>query len=580
MFYDFAGDPEYYSSHAAILENLASSKKGDNIFIIVVDLREDCTSIKMIVNYWTIFIRNQKFLEKNSFFIIAGSHLDIFKGAERNKKITAFMGICEPLNVSCFVLNCCKPQSRPVIKIKEQIVSITKGSPRYKLSLQASMLLGLLEKDFSHVISCPIQTLLSHIEVTGIGLPRDAQSLFSILCELHDIGLLFMIAISERDEIQLVLNMSQLTNEVHRLLFSPNALQSISSDKNYNPSFNIGIIPQELLFCKDSKSDRESVQVGILPEYITKECLIQLQYCQEVSHEDIKTFLPVPLSDSTNQSYLFFPALCTASKKETTLWNDPPVVKYSQGWLAQCTKPDDYFPPRFLHVLLLRLVLKFTLSASTLSQTSAASLDHSCFQRRCCRMWTNGVFWSMEEGVKCLVELKNHNKSVVVLIKSNNFTPDNFIKYFNEIVICVKDAKAEFCHLIEPEYYLLDSTNECDHFNPDNMYRMSDVDRFLSNPSGMEVIHSVSERKEMRVSRLHFLTTTHDFARYVSSLPPSMHPHLEDQLDSDNDVDRDLREIAYYMLNWDLKLSTHLELTAIDISDIKDEHIMKPELQR
>ena len=33
LFYDFAGDAEYYSSHAAILENLASSKKGDNIFL-------------------------------------------------------------------------------------------------------------------------------------------------------------------------------------------------------------------------------------------------------------------------------------------------------------------------------------------------------------------------------------------------------------------------------------------------------------------------------------------------------------------------------------------------------------------
>ena len=41
LFYDFAGDAEYYSSHAAIFESLAASRKGDNIFIVVVDLRED-----------------------------------------------------------------------------------------------------------------------------------------------------------------------------------------------------------------------------------------------------------------------------------------------------------------------------------------------------------------------------------------------------------------------------------------------------------------------------------------------------------------------------------------------------------
>ena len=58
LFYDFAGDPEYYSSHAAILENLASSK-GDNIFIIVVDLREDILTVRNTLQYWLSFIGYQ-----------------------------------------------------------------------------------------------------------------------------------------------------------------------------------------------------------------------------------------------------------------------------------------------------------------------------------------------------------------------------------------------------------------------------------------------------------------------------------------------------------------------------------------
>ena len=59
LFYDFAGDAEYYSSHAAILENIASSRKGDNIFIIVIDLREENT--KSILHYWHSFIHHQQF---------------------------------------------------------------------------------------------------------------------------------------------------------------------------------------------------------------------------------------------------------------------------------------------------------------------------------------------------------------------------------------------------------------------------------------------------------------------------------------------------------------------------------------
>ena len=58
-----------------------------------------------------------------------------------------------------------------------------------------------------------------------------------------------------------------------------------------------------------------------------------------------------------------------------------------------------------------------------------------------------------------------------------------------------------------------------------------------------------------------------------------MRPHLEYQLDRDNDVDTDLREIAHHMLDWELKLSSPLKLTEIDIRDIK-EYFKEPELQR
>ena len=58
-----------------------------------------------------------------------------------------------------------------------------------------------------------------------------------------------------------------------------------------------------------------------------------------------------------------------------------------------------------------------------------------------------------------------------------------------------------------------------------------------------------------------------------------MHLYLEYQLDGDNDVGRDLCEMAYHMLGWDLKLATHLKLTEVDIRDIK-QYFKEPELQR
>ena len=71
------------------------------------------------------------------------------------------------------------------------------------------------------------------------------------------------------------------------------------------------------------------------------------------------------------------------------------------------------------------------------------------------------------------------------------------------------------------------------------------------------------------------------FGAYVSSLPPPARPHLELQLDSGHDgVELDLHQIAEHMLEWEEKLSAHLGLTPVDISDTKDMYPFKPELQR
>ena len=169
-----------------------------------------------------------------------------------------------------------------------------------------------------------------------------------------------------------------------------------------------------------------------------------------------------------------------------------------QIWLAQCTDPKDHFPPRFLYVLLLRLVFRFTLSTprtSGLAPTSSPDL-----QRRC-SMWSTGVYWSMEEGVKFVVELVNHSRSVIVLVKSNNETSDNFSRKFNEITDCVKETMSQFC-CQKSDFFLLNSIDEADYFNGDNMYAMPDVERILACPEGKEVIISISGDREMAISRL------------------------------------------------------------------------------
>ena len=121
LFYDFAGDPEYYSSHAAILENLASSK-GDNIFIIVVNLKDDILAVRNTLYYWLSFIDYQCG-SKN--LIAIGSHSDLLPKETTDKKIQKISAIhSKQGDMDYFTLNCCKPRSKELEDIKSKIVQL------------------------------------------------------------------------------------------------------------------------------------------------------------------------------------------------------------------------------------------------------------------------------------------------------------------------------------------------------------------------------------------------------------------------------------------------------------------------
>ena len=115
-----------------------------------------------------------------------------------------------------------------------------------------------------------------------------------------------------------------------------------------SPLSTLGIIP-------------ESVLTRILPEYITKECLKQLQYCQELKHIEIGSCNSiVPGSDC--EPPLFFPALLQNEKTIITLATPQGQHMCSRGWYIKCTGEFHFFSPRFLYVLL-RLAFNFALQS-------------------------------------------------------------------------------------------------------------------------------------------------------------------------------------------------------------------------
>ena len=502
LYYDFAGDPEYYSSHSAIMSNVIRSKFGTTIFLIVVNLTKDIQSINDELGYWFSFISyNVRQQSKQCNVLLIGSHADLVSDAESSKKrqlINKFECSSEvSVTIDCIALNCRKPKSSK--RVQSALLEKISSASQHSLTNEAAILLGLLEKDFKDVVTCKLQTLLSHIEDTGIHLPNTASSLYPFIEELHTAGLVMIIR-REGDKLEdclLLLNISKLTNEVHKILFSDSSTQE-NTMKSHGAS--MGILPHTYL-------------KKILPEYISTDCLVQLQYCQEFSHAEVKSdHSIVPTEDPSAPGLLYFPALCTDERKINI--PTPDDYTYSIGWFAECQRKFDYFPSRYVHVLLLRLAFSYAHPVAPCATEGESEHVVDVIKSNCrCSMWKNGIHWHMEEGVECIVEFVNNSKGLVVITKSRieEERKCKCTEILFKIIDLAVQAKEEFCHSITLKQYLIpvDPKDTSSFREQDNLFDLRDVDRVLRE--GKPVALSITGKRKVESSciahlKVHLLT--------------------------------------------------------------------------
>ena len=277
LYYDFAGDKEYYSSHSAILEMVSKSSVGTSVYVVVANFMKDDSTLCGELGYWLSFISyHAKNIESQIKLkvVVVLSHYDLLSLADSTKRLENTKQYLHRNSsqlqqwnldiIDVIVSNCRKPRSsRTLDHILQQI---SMDTPPYSLSFESTLLNGVLEKDFKHVVACKFQDLLSHVKDTGICLPTIASALYPIVKQLHDIGLLMIVGRRENhiEDYLLLMNTSSLTNEVHKLLFSQSAMQSLAQAVPLQYA-KMGIFP-------------DSIICVVLPDHITKDCLIQLQY--------------------------------------------------------------------------------------------------------------------------------------------------------------------------------------------------------------------------------------------------------------------------------------------------------------
>ena len=124
---------------------------------------------------------------------------------------------------------------------------------------------------------------------------------------------------------------------------------------------------------KETKETVETVETGDTCKYKTRalrahtprapcNCVI-VQYCQPFDHFEVRFDHIEPANHDSNDSTLFyFPVLRKSERKESIV--TPDDFNYYIGYFIECESKLEYFPPRFLYLLFLRLAYSYALQAA------------------------------------------------------------------------------------------------------------------------------------------------------------------------------------------------------------------------
>ena len=157
IIHDFAGQPEYYSSHTAILESLLQDSGA--VFVVVVNLTQD---LSRQVRFWLSIFENecQKATLSECHLIVIASHANIVKSKEFELKV--LLADAGHSDVLVFPLDCCLRSSNNLhsfVKSLSHLCTSIRNKQSPAISLYCNFLYSILETLEDNV--CTLEELVS-----------------------------------------------------------------------------------------------------------------------------------------------------------------------------------------------------------------------------------------------------------------------------------------------------------------------------------------------------------------------------------------------------------------------------------
>ena len=446
VLYDLAGQTEYHSSHSALME--IAMQQFPATFILVVDLNDGDAEIIQKLHYWLNFADNATSRSDNqSCLIVIGSHADLLS----NEKITekhllvantlkeiSFLRYFDVIAMDCRKINSSATREFVQLLCKSHETVLDRAP---KMSYYCHLLYAFLQ--YEQIVVCTLEYLAALLaEDDDCPIPLKYSFLTELLVTLSNKGLVvFLKNMDIVEKSWIVADTDVLLKDINGILFAPKEFK-----EHHEVSSSTGIV-------------RSSSLQPLLPRYnlqMLVNFLELLEICHRVDLSGITTNLQQIGGSSSNdyhhmhKSLLFFPCLLEIQRSSVLLPCEEEMFSNWFGWCLSC-KHQNYcfFTSRFLHVLLLRLVHTFPLADSDVT----ASAHH---QQKRCTVWTNGVSWDNEEGIRTVVELIDQNQRVVVVMSHmTESRPLECSKHRSAVIRLIRDLKKELFPKLNVDEYLI-----------------------------------------------------------------------------------------------------------------------------
>ena len=466
--YDFAGHKEFYASHAAMIrQSMAGSSTA--IFLLLADLRNNNAEFEASILSWLSFIDNQCPIDPKPHIIIVGSHADEIESKGENA--IAKSSILDSLEhrdafrhfeFRGFIeINCCYSQSTSISELRKRLAKSCEAVRlKSKLSFNTHCFSIYLLDKFRDLEAVKLRDVLLKVSVNSTlakshrknlmsFIPTDAPRLWEMCEDLHDRGSILLLRNTEKpEESWLILDQTTLLKTVPGKVFAPKGFK-----EHLDLASATGVVP----FAK-FRGHFPTLDPDMVAQF-----LCHLEFCQEVTDNEVLQLLQTPLSISCKESVFFFPSLVSIDAPElqqysaapacalsTQIWKPNSDYVYNSGWVLQCSQAEHHFTPRFLQVLLLRLAFCFALAPHVQeNQKDLQEIQREFY------VWKSGICWVTRKGVAALVQMNDSGKTVTVLLRCLEHSKIQCIHLRSAIIHKTLCTEKEFCPKVSTSEYFI-----------------------------------------------------------------------------------------------------------------------------